>query len=207
MRIIKLFYMKDKIQVTMMKRPTTPNSMKSNLLKVFRSSFLLLLITLISINNFASVNTTKNITDSNIIELHINFETGDDIKNVKISMPDTKLFRRADREMNRNMAKEIRDLKNFRLIQPESVNGDFEINNEFYEQYKLVNFYLINQYQDDKITSEFHAYNLNNNFTKYANISDNELNITFIESYKINPAIEFNTSDDEMNFNFYASNI
>lgn len=190
----------------MMKNPTPTNAMKSNLLKVFRSSFLLLLISLTSINNFASVKTTNHATDSNLIELYPNLETGDDIKNVKISMPDTKLFRRADREINRNMAKEIRDLKNFRLILPASENSDFEINNEFYEQYKLVNFYPVNQDQDDKTTSEFYAYNLNNNFTKYAKLSDNELNTIFIESYKINTAVEFNISDNEINFNFYASN-
>lgn len=190
----------------MMKNPTPTNPMQSNLLKVFRSSFLLLLISLISINNFASVKITNHITDSNLIELYPNLETGDDIKNVKISMPDTKLFRRADREINRNMAKEIRDLKNLRLILPESENGDFEINNEFYEQYKLINFYPVNQDQDDKTTSEFYAYNLNNNFTKYSKLSDNEINTIFIESYKINTAVEFNISDNEMNFNFYASN-
>lgn len=198
--------MKDEIQVTMMKRPTSPNSMKSNLLRVFRSSFLVLLITLTTIQIFATVNTTKHETDSNTIDLYVNLETGDDIKNVKISMPDSKLIRRADREMNRNMANEIRDLKYFKLTQPESMNGDFEINNDFFEQYMLTNFYLIDQDEDNRITSEFHAYNLNNNFIKYANVSDNELNTIFIESYKINTGIEFKTSDDEMNSNFYASN-
>ena len=198
--------MKEEIQVTMIKKSTPFNAKKISLSKVFRSSILLLMITLTSINNFASVNTPKNVTDSNIIDFYIHLETGDDFKNVKISMPDTKLFRRADREINRNMASEIRDLKNFKLIQPESINGDFEINTEFYEQYKLVNFYLISQQEDDKTTSEFYAYNINNNFIHYAQESDNELNKLFKETYKIDPVGEFNTADAEMNINFYTAN-
>lgn len=198
--------MKNEIQVTMTHPIRPSNTMKISLLKVFRSSLLLLMITLTSINNFASILTPRNVKDSNIIEFYSNLEIGDDLKNIKISMPDTKLFTRADREMNRNMANEIRDLKNFRLILPESNNGDFEITTEFYEQYKLINFYLINQHADDKTTSEFYAYNIDNNFTYYAQKSDNELNKTFIKSYKIDPVAEFNTADAEMNFNFHADN-
>ena len=104
------------------------------------------------------------------------------------------------------MANEIRDLKNFKLIQPESINGDFEINTEFYEQYKLVNLYLISQHEDDKTTSEFYAYNINNNFTYYAQKSDIELNKLFKETYKIDPVGEFNSADAEINFNFYTAN-
>ena len=198
--------MKDEIKVTMTQQFTPTNSMKINLLKAFRSSIFLLMITLTSINNFASIHTPKNVTDSNIIEFYTNLETGDDLKNIKISMPDTKLFRRADREINRNMANEIRDLKNFRLILPSTSNIDFEINTEFYEQYKLINFYLIDQDEDDKTTSEFYAYNINNNFTYYAQKSDNELNKLFISSYKIYPVAEFDGADAEMNFNFYSAN-
>ena len=198
--------MKDKIQVTMPQLLTSSNAQMNSFLKALRSSIVLLLMVVISNNNYASIHTPKNLTDSNIIDFYTNLETGDDLKNVKISMPDTKLFRRADREINRNMANEIKDLKNFKLIQPESNAGDFEINAEFYEQYKLINFYIINQLDDDKTSSEFYAFNIDNNFIYYAQKSDNELNKTFIESYKIHPVAEYNTADAEINFNFFADN-
>ena len=197
--------MKDEIQVTM----TTQHNSRSktiSIAKALRTSTLLLCMTLLTFYNFATANTTKVVTDSNITDFNSTLEIGDDFKNVKISMPDTKLFRRADREINRNMAIEVRNMKYFKLNQPESNTADFLITNDFYNQFKLVDFYTVDQFEDDKTTSEFHAYNLNINFSIYIKTSDNELNKDFFEIFKINPLNDYSDADAEINFNFQEVN-
>ena len=118
-------------------------------------------------------------SDSNKIEISESVSVGDERNATKISLPDGRTFRKADREMNRNMANHIRELKNLRLDPFTSIDADETITNEFYENFKLVNFYSTSAELDDHITSIFIAENLNIYFSKYSLLSDNELNNQF----------------------------
>ena len=126
----------------------------------------------------------NNLTDSNITEASLLSNTGDERGDAKISLPDFRTYRKADREMNRNMANHIKELKNLRLEAFVSDFADEDITDGFYSQFRLVNFYKNSIEMDDKLSEIFSAENINNNYSKYSQISDNEINKIFTKQQK-----------------------
>ncbi len=184
MRCFKLFYMNHKNQGTMKKNLTQHPARKNN-----PSSFLRLFAIIMLTVSTLSVITTK-------------AETGDDIKNVKISLPDSKLLRRADREINRNMAIELRNAAFFKINMPETVTADQQVNAAFFNEFTLSNFYEIDQELDQKLSNEFLAFNINTNLSKNSLQADNEMNAIFYNAFKIQILGDVNAADLEMNNQF-----
>lgn len=199
--------MKNERQVPVMRDHSSTYEKVSKLYSVLKSILLTLLLTISSTSNFVVARSMKLNTDSNANTLLIKNELGDDGKNVKISIPDSKLLKRADKEMNRNMANDMKELKLFKLPLSDYSIGDVQIHTGFHSQYKLVNFYSINPQEDEEVSATFHAYHLENNFKLSFQIADNEINNLFNVVHRIKMSFKDVEADGEMNSNFYSEHL
>ncbi|MEY2586453.1 MAG: hypothetical protein RLY11_302 [Bacteroidota bacterium] len=149
--------------------------------------------------NLAHASLGNETSDSNKIEYALTGGVGDELMAAKISIPNGKTFRRADREINRNMANDLRELNNLKLEPLGALQADETISNEFYSNFKLTDFYPFYPELDEQLAAIFLGENLNNNLIKNSLLSDNEVNKSFSKSYAIKQQSNFQIADNEIN--------
>lgn len=179
----------------------TDCSKKSGFLKIINVLFLALI--LISNSSFASRFSSKESEDSNKVVKHT---PSDDKDAVKISLPNTKLVNRADREIHLNMERLIREYTNPILVTPDMLEADKEMNNAFFSNYKI-SFNSNTILSDEDLNSLFFAYNLMMPSANLYGMADDEINFEFfIENYlKINADLLY-AGDSSINVRFNNEN-
>jgi hypothetical protein len=165
-----------------------------------------MLITTLGNHTFATLG-NMHIADSNIIAEANSTSISDEIGNTKISTPSLRSFYRADREINRNMANEIKKLQFLRFELPSFEMADQNINGSFLNEYKIQYQYLNIQATDDLISNEFHAYNINYNIHYTLLSSDNEINMNFNNTYFISISDKNEMADASIDAQFHEENI
>lgn len=144
--------------------------------------------------------------DSNIYAAVNTPSIGDEIGNTKISTPSLRSFYRADREINRNMANEIKKLYLIRFELPSFDLSDQNINGSFLNEYKIQNAYSDNKAADELISNEFHAYNINYHINGNMLTSDNEINVNFKNTYFISHSFNIEAADACIDAQFHLEN-
>jgi len=183
-------------------QPTIQMKRTSAIRKMISIALFLIAILLNNPGNLVHASLPNETSDSNKIEYVVTGELGDELMVAKISLPNGKTFRRADREINRNMANDIRDLKNLKLEPIDAMDADEIITNEFYSNFQLTNFYPAHPELDEQLSANFLGENLNNNLIKYFLLADNEINKSFIQGFKIYQQPNFSVADNAINVQF-----
>jgi len=143
-----------------------------------------MLMTTLGNHTFATFG-IKHSADSNIYAVDRSVSVGDEIANTKISTPGLRSFYRADREINRNMANEIKQLYSFKFVTPVFSDADQNIHSLFSMEYKIQNLYPNPQIADEKISNEFYAFNINQYINNNTLDADNEMNKNFEKTFFI----------------------
>lgn len=165
-----------------------------------------MLITTLGNHTFATLG-VMSIADSNIITEASPISIGDEIGNTKISTPSLRSFYRADREINRNMANEIKKLQFLRFELPSFEIADQNINGSFLNEYKIQHQYSNIQATDELISNEFQAYNINYNIHYTLLSADNEINTNFNNTFFIFISDENEIADASIDAQFHEENI
>jgi len=98
--------------------------------------------------------------DSLIIKKNSSQLLNDDLKQTKISVPGSRLFRRADNEIIAQMNEHIAELYNFKWNSFGFEKADETIQTSFYDSFKVSRFKNIDK-SDDLINMSFIAENIN----------------------------------------------
>lgn len=179
----------------------------NHFIQFFKSVVLIagMLMTTLGNHTFATLG-NLHIADSNIYAAPSTLSIGDEIGNTKISTPSLRSFYRADREINRNMANEIKKLTLFRFDMPSFDLSDEHINDSFINEYTIQDQYINIKETDEMVTNEFHALNIHYYISNYSLLSDNEMNINFNNSYAISASYNTEAADAFVDAQFHQEN-
>lgn len=177
--------MKNSIQRANMKADTLKKQ-STYFIQFIKSTILIagMLMTTLGNHTFATLG-IKHSADSNIYAVDRSVSFGDEIGNTKISTPGLRSFYRADREINRNMANEIKQLYSFKFVTPVFSDADQNIHSLFSMEYKIQNLYPNLEIADEKISNEFYAFNINQYINNNTLAADNEMNKNFEKTFFI----------------------
>lgn len=165
-----------------------------------------MLVTTTGNHTFATLGNIH-VADSNIYAAANSISVGDEIGNTKISTPTLRSFYRADREINRNMANEIKKLTSFRFELPSFEMADQNINGSFLNEYKIPHQYSNVQLSDELMSNEFHAFNINYLVNHNSLAADNEINTNFNNTYFILISDNNEVADATIDVQFHEENI
>lgn len=202
----KLFYMKNSTQNANMNTDTL-RTQGSYFIQSIKSIILIaaMLITTFGNHTFATLGNPHRL-DSNKHTENSSPAIGDEIGNTKISLPSIRSFYRADREINRNMANEIKQLYLFRFELPAFIDADQTIQNLFLNEYRIQFEHANGHEADEIITNEFYASNIDQNISKALLLSDNEINNSFIKSYSVTLRSNVSLADTDIHARFHVEN-
>ena len=132
---------------------------------------------------------------------------GEEITAVKISAPSRSMIRKADREIHLNMNEMIKELNSFQLVMSENKTTDQEMNNQFYDEYRLSADWEKFDNADVSLAAQFDAENINMNLNKSLLTSDNLIFRQFyLSDYSIPNPVLITDADVRITEAFYTEN-
>jgi len=132
---------------------------------------------------------------------------GEEITAVKISAPSRSMIRKADREIHLNMNEMIKELNSFQLVMSENKTTDQEMNNQFYDEYRISADWEKFDNADVSLAAQFDAENINMNLNKSLLTSDNLIFRQFyLSDYSIPNPVLITDADVRITEAFYTEN-